>query len=208
VAGAVKVSCLRVLDNQGLVPLVLTRLSTVAQGAVRRGGKMLVLRQPRDGGPFLLSRQPLPELVASLQSSSVACQQWATALGAVGISMLAVAGAQHVTTYLRRRRLRQRVEKALRDRAAAGGTAGSGEAAAGQAAGETASGGQNAAAGDGGGADGEVGGRGLCVICLERPSDTVFPSCGHMCACSSCSGGLRRCPICRSRGAPIRVFTS
>jgi E3 ubiquitin-protein ligase MUL1 len=176
------------------------------QGAVRRGGKMLVLRQPHNGGPFLLSRQPLPELVASLQASSLACQKWATALGVVGIGMLAAAGTQHVMTYLRRRRLRQRVEKALRDRAAAGGTAGA--AAAGQAAGEAASGGQDAAAGGGGGADGEVGGRGLCVVCLERPSDTVFPSCGHMCACSSCSGGLRRCPICRSRGAPIRVFTS
>lgn len=178
------------------------------QGAVRRGGKMLVLRQPRDG-PFLLSRQPLPEVIASLQAASVACNQWAAAFTALGATMLVAAAAQKAATWLRQRRMRQRIEKALRERRAAAAAAGGGGEAA-------AAAGQPAAAGLGGsgaavaaeGAEDEGGiARGLCVICFDRQPDVVFPSCGHMCACAQCGSGLQRCPICRSRGRPIRVFT-
>jgi E3 ubiquitin-protein ligase MUL1 len=161
---------------------------------------MLVLGEPRSG-PFLFSRQPLPELVASLQSSSLACQQWAAAFAAVGASMLVTAGVQYALMWQRQRRLRARVEKALRDRAAAEGAAAN--AGAPGTAGSTAA----REAGGMGADDGGVS-SGLCVVCLERSCDTVFPSCGHMCACSRCSGGLSRCPICRSRGGPIRVYTT
>ncbi len=173
---------------------------------MRRGGKMLVLRQPRDG-PFLLSRQPLPEVIASLQASSVACHQWAAAFSALGATMLVAAAAHKAATWLRQRRIRQRIEKALRERRAAAAAGGGGETAA--AAGQlpaTGSGEAGAAAADGA-EDDEGIARGLCVICFDQQPEVVFPACGHMCACARCGGGLQRCPICRSRGRPIRVFT-
>lgn len=173
-----------------------------AQGAVRKGGKMLVLRAPRDGA-FYLSRQPLPDVIASLQASSLACQQWAAAFTAVGASMLVAAATQHALTWVRQRRLRQRVEKAMRERAAAAAAAGGGGAAGAPAASAAEPQPADVAEAAEGGARPS-----LCVVCLERPCATVFPACGHMCACSRCSHGLRRCPICRSRGAPIRVYTA
>lgn len=187
-------------------PLLLPPL-WAAQGAVRRGGRMLVLRAPRDG-PFLLSRQPLPELIASLQASAVACHQWSAAFTAVGASMLVAAASQRAATWLRERRIRARVQKALAQRratAAAAGAAAEGRQP-GQGGALTPAGaaeGDAAAGGDEGGGDGIA--RGLCVICLERQPETVFP-CGHLCACERCGGGLQRCPICRTRGRPIRVY--
>ncbi|KAL4422883.1 hypothetical protein ABPG75_009080 [Micractinium tetrahymenae] len=186
------------------------------KGAVRRGGKMLVLRPPRDG-PFVLSRQPLPELIASLQATSVACQQWATVFTAVGATMLVAAATQHAATWLRQRSIRRRVEKALRERRAAAAAGGGAEAGAAQAAAAAGAGGLPGAAApagaapaaghDGGGDTGGALAGGLCVVCLEHAPDMVFPGCGHLCACSGCGSGLARCPICRSRSRPIRVYT-
>lgn len=174
------------------------------QSSVRRGGKMLVLRPPRDG-PFVLSRQPLPELIASLQATSCACQQWATVFTAVGATMLVAAATQHAATWLRRRSIRRRVEKALRQRGAAPGQAGAAAGTAG-AAGAATPGAAPAAGRGGGDASGGLAG-GLCVVCLEQAPNMVFPSCGHLCACSRCGSSLARCPICRCRGRPIRVYT-
>lgn len=93
---------------------------------------------------------------------------------------------------------RQRAEEARRRRAAA-------ESAAG------AEGGGGEAGPAGGAEEGEAGAgaaaRAVCPICLEREVEMVFPSCGHLCVCSTCGAGLRRCPMCRSRGGPIRVYT-
>ncbi|XP_052001137.1 neuralized E3 ubiquitin protein ligase 1Ab [Xyrauchen texanus] len=45
-----------------------------------------------------------------------------------------------------------------------------------------------------------------CLLCCERPVDSVLYACGHMCVCSICGGKLKEmsnpsCPMCRS---PIR----
>ncbi|TNJ26465.1 Ankyrin repeat protein 2 [Giardia muris] len=39
-----------------------------------------------------------------------------------------------------------------------------------------------------------------CVICLTNPKDTLLQPCGHLCACSGCSGKLKgqSCPLCRT----------
>ncbi|RMZ95315.1 Neuralized 1A [Brachionus plicatilis] len=46
---------------------------------------------------------------------------------------------------------------------------------------------------------------GICIICTEAESNTVFYQCGHLCACYQCSMNLRlknhNCPVCR---APIK----
>jgi hypothetical protein len=37
----------------------------------------------------------------------------------------------------------------------------------------------------------------MCVVCLCEEKDTVLVPCGHYCLCSSCSGSVQQCPICR-----------
>ncbi|PSC71423.1 26S proteasome non-ATPase regulatory subunit 10 [Micractinium conductrix] len=115
------------------------------RAAVRRGGRMLVLKQPRGNGPFLLSRQPLPDVIASLQASSAMCQQFATAFTLLGASMLAAAATHKAVLWLRERRARQRFEKTLRERRAAAHAAGGGGGAAAAAAAAEGMGGAAAA---------------------------------------------------------------
>jgi hypothetical protein len=38
-----------------------------------------------------------------------------------------------------------------------------------------------------------------CVICLNKPPDTVLQPCGHRHVCWGCSLRVRECPICRTR---------
>lgn len=43
-----------------------------------------------------------------------------------------------------------------------------------------------------------------CCICLdEQATLIVYSPCGHCCACASCSGGLKQCPLCRTNIAQI-----
>jgi len=57
--------------------------------------------------------------------------------------------------------------------------------------------------------------RGLCSICLERPSSMMFEECSHVCVCGLCVAKLRTaaddsnsilCPICRVSGSALSVF--
>lgn len=157
------------------------------KGAVRSGGRVLVLREPAGGGaPFRLSHQPLPELIASLQDSSRTCANLARVLAIVGTGMLAVSFAHRLWVWHRQRKMHARVERARREREQARSAAGAGS--------------------------GEGSGRPqlqqtTCVMCLDRECELVF-RCGHLCVCSSCGANLRKCPLCRSNGAPIRVYLS
>uniref|UniRef100_H2Z945 RING-type domain-containing protein n=1 Tax=Ciona savignyi TaxID=51511 RepID=H2Z945_CIOSA len=38
-----------------------------------------------------------------------------------------------------------------------------------------------------------------CKICLDRVSNIVFVPCGHLCCCSECADGMKKCPICRDK---------
>jgi len=95
----------------------------------------------------------------------------------------------------RRRKLLAEAEQQRRAMAAAAGAGGGGGGAAAPANGHAA-----------GAADEGAAGEGMCVVCFARPCDTVFPACGHMCACGGCAPALARCPICRARGGCIRVY--
>lgn len=49
----------------------------------------------------------------------------------------------------------------------------------------------------------------VCVVCMDAPSSKAYP-CGHLCICSSCStrGSVSTtCPICRTRGKPIVIYS-
>ena len=191
---------------------------------------MYVLRPPAGGGPFRLSRQPLPELIASLQvcTCSAACRRvvctrlgrllqsaWLRTLTArrvppqdtsrqcshlagicttVGASMLLMSLAHRLWVWHRTLKIQRRVERARRDRAAAAAAAAAGSNTA------------TARAEDG--SAGSPLQQAVCVVCLERECEMVFRGCGHLCACGSCGAGLRRCPIRRSAGAPIRVYVA
>lgn len=45
-----------------------------------------------------------------------------------------------------------------------------------------------------------------CVVCLDADLDLVFSPCGHMCCCHTCGERLTKCPICRARAQPLRVY--
>jgi hypothetical protein len=50
----------------------------------------------------------------------------------------------------------------------------------------------------------------VCVICLEAASTRAYPRCGHLCVCHACSrrgSASNKCPVCRSGGKPITIFT-
>ena len=38
-----------------------------------------------------------------------------------------------------------------------------------------------------------------CVVCLEKPCNTVFIKCKHQCVCTDCINELEGCPICREK---------
>ena len=45
----------------------------------------------------------------------------------------------------------------------------------------------------------------LCVVCFDRPIDTVFVPCGHLASCLPCGSKFdnRPCPICKTRVAMV-----
>jgi hypothetical protein len=46
----------------------------------------------------------------------------------------------------------------------------------------------------------------LCVICFDREKNTAFIPCGHFGLCDACALGLRRCPVCRTKGKSNRIY--
>jgi hypothetical protein len=164
------------------------------RGAPRAKGRMAVLQAPAGGrGPFILSRQSLAELVAAATAAADKYRAAALWFGGAGASMLLAAASFRGWVWLRERRALARARGARARRASRGGAA---------AAAATA---RDANDDGGGGGDGR---RGLCVVCLERDADFVFP-CGHLCECAACGARApapAKCPICRRAGQPVRVF--
>lgn len=192
---------------QGAVITAIGELATAMdhpgmfKGAFRAPGKVFVLQAPRKG-PFMLSRRRLPEIVASAQATSIYCTQMATFFTVAGATMLLAVGVRKVWLWHREQTMKRRVDEARRRRRTTAGGGGR----------STSSTGAGMEVGHEEDREGDQGGdarSGTCVVCLERESELVYPQCGHLCVCSLCGGagpGLGRCPICRSRGPPIKVF--
>lgn len=133
--------------------------------------------------------------------------QWvAGILGAVGGLLIVRKLVSCVLRRLHERRVRARVAQAEAARKAQQAEARAARALARAQAGAAAGG----ATEDGGASDSSSyegdRERDTCVICLEGRADTVFTACGHMCACEGCSLSLDKCPICRIRSRPIKVY--
>lgn len=50
-----------------------------------------------------------------------------------------------------------------------------------------------------------------CKICMDRPMNIVFSSCGHMSCCDVCCHAIDKCPICRvpyTENQIIKVFVA
>ena len=49
--------------------------------------------------------------------------------------------------------------------------------------------------------------RALCAVCLDKPKETLFLPCKHLCACAECAATImkasRLCPICRAAAADV-----
>lgn len=74
------------------------------QGALRGGGKMYVLRAPRSG-PFVLTRQALPDLIASLKTTSRTCNKLSLVFVSVGAGLLLLSALESAAARWRRRRM-------------------------------------------------------------------------------------------------------
>lgn len=48
----------------------------------------------------------------------------------------------------------------------------------------------------------------ICKVCYDKPIDTIFINCGHVCACFACASALKKkeCPMCRVVGAYKKCF--
>lgn len=49
----------------------------------------------------------------------------------------------------------------------------------------------------------------ICVVCLDAPCSKAYP-CGHFCICTDCSSrgsASIKCPICRTHGKPIIIYS-
>jgi len=162
------------------------------KGAHRSHGKMCVLQQPRKG-PFLLSRQRFPDIIASTQATSLFCAELSAWFTAAGTSMLIAVAWRKIWVWRQEQKMQQRVKEVRMKRAAI--KASSHEDKAEEANRESDEAHEVSV--------------GMCVVCFERDSEMVYPNCGHLCACATCGRmgtAMARCPICRSRGSPIRVF--
>jgi hypothetical protein len=47
-----------------------------------------------------------------------------------------------------------------------------------------------------------------CAVCMDKTPNMAFPRCGHLCVCITCAYCLDRCPMCRSVGNAIRIYTN
>ena len=104
-------------------------------------------------------------------------------------------------------RIQEQRKRELARRAAAAMSAGEGEATvSGSGAVPTAACGAAASSEGGGEQYEEERMAGTCVVCIDRQVEVVFTSCGHMCCCERCGSKLNRCPVCRLRGTPIKVY--
>lgn len=57
--------------------------------------------------------------------------------------------------------------------------------------------------------------RGVCAVCLDRPSAMMYSSCKHVCICMTCAARLRQsadvnaataCPVCRVKSDVVPVY--
>lgn len=184
----------------------------VFRNAYRTDGKMYVLQSPTNSKvPFLLSHQTLPEMITSALETSAICSRFATWFAAAGVTMLAVSAYHHIWVWYREQKMRRRADEARRTRQTNGSTSSRGGDPSSGAPASIVNGAENGDSSQQRSSILEGDGAGLCVICLQRNSQFVFPGCGHLCVCHSCNrsgNGLTKCPICRSRGKPIRVYVT
>ncbi|KAL6748566.1 hypothetical protein V8C86DRAFT_3146576 [Haematococcus lacustris] len=164
-----------------------------------------VLRKPASG-PCYITPMTTDLLHAALSSTSRNCRVLACALGAVGAILVARRAWARLLQAAHERRVRARVaavEAAKKARLA--------EARRSRAVGPEQQGaGVSSAATDD---DEDDGSRvqhdrqaGTCVVCLDGGVEVVFTPCGHLCCCADCGLTMDRCPLCRIKGKPTKVY--
>ena len=157
----------------------------------------LVLRKPTASGslPFIITKKPFEELIQELGFWARQCTWLGLGLGGAGLAVFSFHVFRAVQRARREALFRRRMFEA-HQRLAEGRSDEAGEE-------------DREAAGLGAGVEGTGAGGypELCVVCLEKPYDTVFLRCGHLCCCSACVGRVKnKCPICRTWSKTIKTF--
>jgi hypothetical protein len=62
--------------------------------------------------------------------------------------------------------------------------------------------------GGGGGGDGGGGDENECVVCFDKPINSVFVACGHVVCCFECGTTCTACPICRQQSKVVKTFSA
>lgn len=155
----------------------------------------LVLRKPTTSGslPFIITKKPFEELIQELGFWARRCTWLGLGLGGAGLALFSFHVFRAVQRARREALFRRRMFEAHKRLAEGGG--------------EEEGGRDRGAVDLGAGVEGAGGYPELCVVCLEKPYDTVFLRCGHLCCCSACVGRVKnKCPICRTWSKTIKTF--
>jgi len=178
------------------------------EGAIRKDGKLYVIQEPQKGshrGTFILSNTSLPDLIDLYKGAAAFTNTVSIYFVATGTSMLLLAGYRKIFGWYHEKQMRKRVRDALVARNKERKQMKDGHKdARGTTRGASSSSLSKQPSSD------DEGTQNLCVICLQSESKLVYNSCGHLCVCKACgSKGTARykCPICRSSGKPIVVYS-
>jgi hypothetical protein len=178
------------------------------EGAIRKDGKMYVIQEPQKGsnkGTFILSSTSLPDLIELYKGAAAFTHTVSIYFVATGTSMLLLAGYRKLSAWYHEKQVRKRVRDALVARSKERKQRRDSHQDARDINIDTDSSvlPQQLSSDD-------EDTQNLCVICLQQESKMVYNSCGHFCVCKVCgSRGTARykCPICRSPGKPIVVYS-
>ncbi|CAL8467759.1 g7297 [Coccomyxa elongata] len=92
--------------------------TAACKGAMSLGHphSILVLQAPQGGGPFILSYEKLPEIIASLNRVSRTCKLVANCFIGVGTVLITIKVIQGACRFLHRRKIRKRLDAEARRR--------------------------------------------------------------------------------------------
>ena len=194
----------------GELAAVIDDPNTTFEGAIRKDGKMYVLQAPKDRGSFILSRNSFPEIIEFYQGAAAFSGTLSTVFLSLGSSMLMTSLYRKVWVWYREQRMKRRVQEARRvyenERKKRKGVVSRIQTPEGNANDKET---HFSSRGVGDCTTSSLP-KNLCVICLENESKMVYPLCGHLCICKSCAtrgNTSSKCPICRSAGKPVVLYT-
>lgn len=167
------------------------------EGAIRKDGNMIVLKAPsKNAKMFMLSSSSFPEIIDLYRGAAASTRVASLYFIAVGSTMLFVTCYRRCRRMMHERAFVKRFREALKQKMAT--IEKQGNAASAQPVEEETK------------SEDSIGMTGVCVICLDKRCTLAYAGCGHLCVCSGCStrgSAQTMCPVCRTRGKPIVIYS-